>query len=255
LKRDHLASGFCIVPNVFAEADIARILTDLNCVLDAKLQEAGIAPPVGNEKGDILLRLKLLQEAEPDWYNDPSMAFENLVSIYRLIVSDAVLDCLRGIDIESPMLSGRPVCNFLVPQESDKVIGAAGTHQDWAFVKGSLDSVTLWFPLFDISDSVYPLQVVPGSHLSGLLPFDRHTIALSSNSFQHNDFVTLSPKRSDAVIFSSFLVHQTGPKLLSTDGRLAISCRFNNMKDADYIERNFYESFYFKQKESEVPYY
>ncbi|MEK9774404.1 MAG: hypothetical protein VW298_02200, partial [Candidatus Woesearchaeota archaeon] len=41
-----------------------------------------------------------------------------------------------------------------------------GPHQDWLSVKGSLDGLISWIPLVNIDRELYPLELIPGSHIN-----------------------------------------------------------------------------------------
>jgi ectoine hydroxylase-related dioxygenase (phytanoyl-CoA dioxygenase family) len=245
---EYLTNGYVVIKDLFTQSEIETVLFDLNCVLNARLK--GLA----NSRFNLTSQLKHLYQSDSQSYNSFISAIENLASINRLTSSSSVINYLKKIGIEIPSVSGRPVCNFLIPEEGNGSLRRALAHQDWAFTRGSLDSVTLWFPLFDISESVYPLEVLPGSHLLGLLPFNPKNLELSADVLKDSDFVKLCPKRGDAILFSSFLVHRTGLSLSSEGCRFAMSSRYNNMKEESYIERDFYESFYFKEKADHAPF-
>ncbi|GHN01970.1 hypothetical protein WSM22_34590 [Cytophagales bacterium WSM2-2] len=255
--HSYLANGFVVIEDLFIKAEVESILLDINSILQAAL---------GNDKNEtsdsslviaqesIFTRMKLLLQTNPSFYHKSISAIESLSSIGNLASSDRVIRCVKKLGIEIPAMSARPVCNFLVANDGEESTQKALAHQDWAFMRGSLDSATLWFPLFDISESGYPLEVIPGSHLNGLLPFHSKNLEITPKDLPEDDFIKLLPKRGDAILFSSFLVHRTGETAGAKDSRLAISTRYNNLKEDSYIERGYYEPFYFKEKAEDIPF-
>lgn len=107
-------------------------------------------------------------------------------------------------------------------------------------MQGSLDSVVLWAPTTPVTLTSHPLEVVPRSHLYGLLPTVDHimTPSVSDPRITEDQYVGLPMQPGDVVVFSSFLVHRTGE---TGDGnvRIAFSTRFNNAAEATYVEHGY----------------
>ena len=105
-------------------------------------------------------------------------------------------------------------------------------------MQGSHNGVVVWFPLHDIGGEHSSIEVYPGSHLRGVLPYEAsrcgsqvHASALSVWP------VRLALRRGDLVVFSAFTVHRSSP-----DGaalRAAVSIRFNDLAEPGFIERAY----------------
>ncbi len=107
-------------------------------------------------------------------------------------------------------------------------------------MQGSLDSIVMWVPTTPVTAQSHPLQVIPGSHLWGLLPTVEHvmTPTVSDPRVTEDAYVSLPMQPGDIVVFSSFMVHRTGEQ---GDGnvRIAFSTRFNNAAEPTYVAHGY----------------
>lgn len=107
-------------------------------------------------------------------------------------------------------------------------------------MQGSLDSVVLWLPTCPVSVNSHPLEVVPRSHLLGLLNTAEHIMTQMVDDPRISDdmYVPIPVGPGDVIAFSSFLVHRTGEQ---GDGfvRVALSGRFNNAAEDTYVMHGF----------------
>ena len=139
------------------------------------------------------------------------------------------------------MISTRPSIDFMtgdlkIPDGYHK----SPAHQDWRSMQGSLDSIVFWLPTTPVSKRSNPLEVVPKSHLLGLLNTVEHimTPAVSDPRITEERYVPIEVEPGDVIFFSSFLVHRTGEQ---DDGlvRIALSARFNNAREKTYVEHGY----------------
>ncbi len=107
-------------------------------------------------------------------------------------------------------------------------------------MQGSLDSIVVWAPTTPAPETGHPLQVVPRSHLLGLLDTAEHiqTPTVDDPRITEDSFQSLSLQPGDVVAFSTFLVHRTGEV---GDGhvRIAFSTRFNNAAEPTYVGHGY----------------
>ena len=94
--------------------------------------------------------------------------------------------------------------------------------------------------LINIDRNLGALEVIPKSHLRGLLPTDkdewfRH---INPDYIKDDDFVSLEVEAGDVVIFNSFLVHRSGNN--DTESiRWSMHYRYNDASEETWIERKF----------------
>ena len=113
-------------------------------------------------------------------------------------------------------------------------------HQDFPSVQGSLDGLVVWLPLMKIDAGNFPLEVIPKSHLKGLLP----TVAdgkamwqLESGSYRDEDFVKLCAEPGDVAFMSLFTIHRSAIDGEAERLRLALSTRFDHGDEPSFVER------------------
>src|SRR5262249_30258979 len=150
--------------------------------------------------------------------------------VHALGVGPSILDVVRELGVSVPAVSTRPVIHYMADQlKIENGYHKTPIHQDWRSVQGSLDGITIWLPLFDVGPGDYPLEIIPGSHLGGLLPSVAHPFGhqIEPRLVDESKFQPLSLRRGDAVFFSGFLIHRTGAEG-GRQVRIAISYRYNN---------------------------
>lgn len=166
---------------------------------------------------------------------------QHTIALHRLGCDEAVLAPVRAVGLELPTISTRPV--IFIIHEALKVPGGyhkSPPHQDWRNMQGSLDSAVVWIPFADVASGGHALEVLPGSHLRGLLPSGEDAFGhrVEDASVGDQPFVPLEVTLGDAVLFSSFLVHRTG-QAGGEVARLAASYRYNNVLEPSFVERGY----------------
>ena len=159
-----------------------------------------------------------------------------LASLHHL----GVMVGYRGIPLmDSPLLSicTRPVLYFNNKNTSKYDIHhTIGPHQDWKSMQGSSDSLVAWLPLLPIDDDLGKLEVVSKSHKLGDIATDiEDGFGYVEGDFEYE---TINIDPGDVLYFSSFLIHRSG-QLKSEGIRWSCHYRFNNMKDKDFIDREY----------------
>jgi hypothetical protein len=166
---------------------------------------------------------------------------QHTVALHRLGCDEAILSALRAAGLDLPAISTRPV--LFIIHEALKVPGGyhmSPPHQDWRSMQGSLDSAIVWIPFAEVAAGGHALEVLPGSHLGGLLPTGEDAFGhrVDEDALPRDGFVPLELELGDAVMFSSFLVHRTG-RAGGQTARLAASYRYNNVLEPSFIERGY----------------
>lgn len=103
-------------------------------------------------------------------------------------------------------------------------------HQDYWYVKGNTDVVTLWMPLQDTSYAEGCLMVMPGSHELGPIVHDGE--ALGKRHFPKSVFDRevryVEMRRGDLLLFNSLLLHSSGVNV-SDRVRLSVQARYSRL--------------------------
>lgn len=163
--------------------------------------------------------------------------FSKSLSVQRLLHSKEIISKLNDLGLEQLSTPTLPVLHTT----SKELVSSGGyfalePHQDWPSIVGSLNSVIVWIPLTDVGEYDHPLQVVPGSHLEGVIGGEEGANELVVNKTDE-DFFTLICSPGDVVVMSTFCVHRTKP--VGDGFRLACSIRYDDMAESDFSNRNY----------------
>lgn len=173
---------------------------------------------------------------------------QHSISLHRFALSSEVLDLLKHAGITNPVIGARPAMQF-----NSRFLAKDGSkhwkldaHQDWRTGQGSLDSVVIWFPMVDAGADLGALQVIPGSHTSGLLGASTSGYQGGiTDSLNPEDFVQTEFQVGDVLVFSAFLVHQSGNNI-TENIRWSVQLRYNNLDEPTFIERGFPMAYIYK---------
>jgi hypothetical protein len=233
--------GWTVERGLIRPETLDRIAREIFGVFGRAARSAGlnIADPVEHETlSSLMLRLF---DADRAAYLGAAKQTQFLSSVQRLCVGEEISAVIENLGIETQAISTRPVIHYI--SNAIKFVGGydkTPIHQDWRSVQGSLDSVIVWLPLFNVGLDDFPLEVIPKSHRLGLLPSTDHPFGhqLADGVVAESDFAALPLARGDTVFFSSFLVHRTGARG-GDRVRVALSFRYNNANEPHFVDRHY----------------
>jgi hypothetical protein len=191
-----------------------------------------------------------LFEADLQTFTNCGKQVQHLISLHRLSLDDRIVSRLKGLGLEFPNISTRPILYFNAKRLAKKeVYWRLDLHQDWRSMQGSLDSIVVWLPLKKIGKDLGALEIYPGSHKWGLLGADMvdgygHLRATLDKA----NLVSIEVEAGDALFFSSLLVHQSGTNV-SPAIRWSCHFRYNNLSDPTFIARGFPHPYLYKPQE------
>ena len=151
---------------------------------------------------------------------------------------------LRELGIQFPNMCTRPVLFFNHPKlAASPEYYMTPKHQDWPSMQASQNSLVVWVPLVDVNEDNGSIIIYPGSHKKGVLPFK------SEGGFAKVDYEgeSIQPemKVGDIAIFSTKLVHESGP-ILNDTIRWSCHFRYTDMLEQDFIERGYPNPYVYK---------
>jgi phytanoyl-CoA hydroxylase len=179
---------------------------------------------------------------------------QHLISLHRLGVDKSLLDAVQSLGLAEPVIAVRPAMQFnsRFLSKDGSTHWKLGSHQDWRTGQGSLDSLVLWFPLVDCSEDLGALQIIPGSHTSGLMQANTTGYAGSiQESLKEEDFVQTEYQLGDLLLFSAFLVHRSGNNV-TRNIRWSVQLRYNNLAEPTFIDRGYPMPYLYKPQEELV---
>lgn len=240
-KAAYLKSGYAVLKSVLDPNDFTAINREINTLFAAQLKGQNLACDPADTREAFLSNAKTLLDADVKRYIATCRITQELPSVHRLLLSDKVLAIAHALGIDFPVISTKASVHIMsddlkVPNGYHKT----PPHQDWRSIQGSLDNLVYWIPTTPVKHNSHALEVIPGSHLHGLLDTQDHimTMAVNDRRIDADQYVALEVDPGDVIVFSSFLVHRTGE---AGDGlpRIALSGRLNNAMEATYVDRGY----------------
>jgi phytanoyl-CoA hydroxylase len=143
---------------------------------------------------------------------------QHLISLYRLSLSTKIIELIIQMGLKALVVSTRLVLYFNHPKlAKQKIFYKVDAHQDWRSLQGFLISVVIWIPLFDINKELGRLEILSGSHLSGLRTdhVENGFGMVSLSEDEKKSLFSVGVNREDVLLFSSFLIHQSGDNISS----------------------------------------
>jgi ectoine hydroxylase-related dioxygenase (phytanoyl-CoA dioxygenase family) len=164
----------------------------------------------------------------------------NIPSLNSLVGDESILNTLKQLGIKMPLVNVRP-CIFFSCESiaSHQYYWKTPGHQDWPTTLGSLNGVTVWVPLVDVTKELGALQVAPGSHLNG---FYNDIVNFGPGIGMKNDipddlYSDIPMNIGDVLIFNYFTVHRSGINSYKDKIRWSIQLRFDDAEEDTFIKR------------------
>lgn len=173
-----------------------------------------------------------------DLYRNTANISQYLISMYKLITHKKILNSIKKLGIELPILNTRPVVSYSSKKiAKNEMYWKIPAHQDWPSMQGSINSLTAWIPLINLNKSIGYMEVIPTSHLNGALK-QKNSILLNDNEYNEKDFIQIKMNKGDVLFFSAFLIHRSGNNI-SDKIRLATHIRYDDGNEKSFIKRQY----------------
>jgi len=247
-------NGFVILKNFFPKEQVEDAQSEAKRIFFSQFLEKNYTARVKledlseDEFNNCLFRLF---DEDSDTLFNCGKQIQHLISLHQMSISDEVVLTLKTYGLTRPIISTRPVMYFNHPRLSkQRVYHTVDAHQDWRSMQGSLNSAVIWAPLMNIDKSLGALEVLPGSHLNGLLTnnlengFGMVDLSLVKNK----KFVSVEMDAGDALLFSSFLIHRSGNNVTNKP-RWSCHFRYNDLDESTFCERGFPHAYVYKPVE------
>ncbi len=230
--------GYYIARNLIDHKEITTMMAQLHKNFNDQL--AFLGETVSDE--DIFASMQRLHAKDIERYKKLVGAIWRKIEVYNLMHHRNILKFLSDqFGWQDIFVPGGQVA-LIMAEELRIPDGYFGLipHQDFPSVQGSLDGVVVWLPLVDVDAHNYPLEVIPDSHLNGILPAtesSNKTWEIAKDHCKDEAFVPVEVKAGDVVFMSLFTVHRSSQKGTAGRFRVAFSTRFDNADEATFIER------------------
>jgi hypothetical protein len=241
MATEYRRNGFCLMRHLFPRAMTDRFLAEIHAVFRRHMQAAGHG---FDEDASGLLTPDSLHrffERQQSAYVACMKAVQNLLVSFEFATHAPLIEAVRDLGVRSPAFSTKPIVMISNPRTAASyAYWKTPPHQDWRSIQGSLNGIVVWAALVDIVPAIGPLEVIPGSHLWGLLPSvkDEWYRRIDDPRVTDEAFVSVPMNAGDTLLFSSFLVHRSG----HSDGsraRFSLQARFNDMAEPEFVRRGY----------------
>jgi len=233
--------GYCVARGCVDAAAIDDFMEYMDDSLRHHLRRLGL--PI-EEAGDLAAlheNLVRLHQHDQRRYVAMLRVFGSAKSAYDVLLSPGIADACRALGVSRPMLHTLPIFHLM----SNRLRISGGyhgfeAHQDWSAVQTSINSVAVWLPFHALDYECFPLEVLPGSHLRGLLPCTREDddYRIDPSCIDESRFLPLEMAKGDAALMTMFTVHRTAMR--SNDRlRIAASWRYEDSIEPSFIERGY----------------
>jgi ectoine hydroxylase-related dioxygenase (phytanoyl-CoA dioxygenase family) len=240
-RDEYKSSGYAVARNILPTAELQSINEEINELFVLQLRKLGLPAESGASRADFLSNASRLLQADVATYISTARITQMLPSVHRLMLSEPIMKLVTGLDVGFPVISTRASIHIMsddlkIPNGYHKT----PPHQDWRSIQGSLDNIVLWIPTTSVSKNSHALEVVPKSHLLGLLPTSDHimTQQVDDPRITEDMYVQIPVEPGDVIAFSSFTVHRTG-ELGDGLARIALSTRFNNAAEKTFVDHGY----------------
>lgn len=246
-------NGYVLVKGFFPREAIVQIRNEAKEIFIAQMRRHGIVQGDALSENAFEGGMFRLFETDLATFVNCGKQAQHLISLHRLSLSEPVVEALKFLGLAFPNVSTRPLLYFNSRRLAKKeVYWRLNLHQDWRSMQGSLDAVVLWLPLIDIDRRLGALEVIPGSHITGLLESEM------TDGYGHihttknlPEPVAVEVEVGDALFFSAFLVHQSGTS--STDSiRWSCHFRYNNLEESTFVERGYPHPYIYRPQEEVI---
>jgi phytanoyl-CoA hydroxylase len=256
LQQQFNNDGFVILRNFLDKDLINSIYTEARKIFATQIKRVTGASVDIDDKAAFENSMFEFFEKDFNAFVNTGKTVQHSFSLHRLGVDPQIESLLKQVGVENPIIGARPAMQF-----NSRFLSKDGSkhwkldaHQDWRTGQGSLDSTVIWFPMVDAGADIGALQVIPGSHKTGLK--ESNTSGYQGGitaGIKDEDFIQTEFSVGDILIFSAFLVHQSGNNI-TNNIRWSVQLRYNNLDEPTFIERGYPMAYiYAPEKELVTP--
>ena len=116
-------------------------------------------------------------------------------------------------------------------------------HQDWPSMGTSTRGVLVWVSITDATADAPGLNIVPGSHLTGLQPGQQTANGYVMSEQEFDRAMDVEVNAGQILLMSPWLVHKTRKATLGGKWKLSLSCRFDDLRCPMWNQRNYVSAY------------
>jgi len=247
-------NGYLLLKDFLPKEAVNAVLRDAKNIFLRQFIEKGYTPKCTLEslpESQFNSFLYRLFEEDFECLSNCGKQAQHLISLHSLSLHENIIGLLGEMGLVAPVISTRPVMFFNHPKlAKQKVFYKVDAHQDWRSMQGSLNAVVIWIPLIDINAELGALEILPGSHRDGLRTdhIEQGFGMVSLTDAENDRMLSIEVKTGDALLFSSFLIHQSGENV-TDNPRWSCHFRYNDLEDPTFKQRKFAHAYIYKPME------
>ncbi|MBV8626137.1 MAG: phytanoyl-CoA dioxygenase family protein [Herbaspirillum sp.] len=237
----YLENGYLIAEDIVDPAWLDETLDAFNLSFAQQLERRKLPVAEGERLVALQENMAALLQADVQLYLATLRMCSKLYGVYQLMTAPRLRDAVADLGVRTPLFQTTPVLHLM----ARRLVIPGGyqgfdVHQDWTSVQGSLDTVTTWIPFMDIDANLFTMEVVPGSHLKGLLSGtqEANIFRVDESHYSEEQFVPVQVRKSGVCLMSNFTVHRSSRR--GDDRmRISISGRYENASEPTFVEREY----------------
>ena len=224
-------NGYLVLKDLFTTAELERILVEVFDLFGTRLSETVRDRTSGFEL--------LVHNYGTEMWQQCARRMWDLVSVLSVGANPRVGEVLRKIGVNKPMIATRPEIRTDMPNDQRY---RQPWHQDWRYGQCSFNAATIWTPLQKVNTSNGTIDIVPKSHMMGLLPTEElknpRRFSITDQRVENMSNAPVELEFGECVIFSQMLVHRSGTNSTGSP-RISVQLRYTDYSDASFIAQGY----------------
>lgn len=239
LRKTFQQRGFVRLNGFFSKEAVEFVRADAKSVFLKQMTSRGFVTSTDPDEREFESGMACYFTRDLSGFINCSKTCQHLISLHRLSLRETIVARLVELGVERPNICTRPVLYFNSRHlAKSEVYYKSPPHQDWRSMQGSLNAIVVWVPLVDISQELGPLEIIPGSHLWGLLESRQDEWYRRIEGLRDDQYQPVEMNAGDALFFSAFLVHRSGNNV--TDSiRWSCHFRYNDLEEPTFVSRKY----------------
>lgn len=239
LRETFQQRGYVRIDRFFSKEDVERVRADAKRVFFKQMITRGFVTRADSAEREFESGMARYFAEDMSGFINCGKTCQHLISLHRLALQEAIVAQLVALGVERPNICTRPVLYFNSRNlAKSEVYYKSPPHQDWRSMQGSLNAIVVWVPLADISHNLGALEIIPASHLWGLLESREDEWYRRIEGLRDDQYESVEMNAGDALFFSAFLVHRSGNNV--TDSiRWSCHFRYNDLDEPTFVSRKY----------------
>lgn len=249
LLTQYQQDGFIHFKGFFNSGDVEQVRQEAKQVFIHQMNYRGILSKQMPSEEEFEAAMAEFFRLDTAGFVNCGKTCQHLISLHRLSLSEKLIQQLHELGVQTPVICTRPVIYFNSRHlAQSEVYYRTPPHQDWRSMQGSLNAMVVWVPLVDVNAALGALEIVPGSHLWGLLPSEQDEWYRKVADADRFAYQAVEVSAGDALFFSAFLLHRSGNNV--TDAiRWSCHFRYNDLSEETFIARHYPHPYMYKAQQ------